>query len=172
MGTALHQVLTKMICSHKFCFLNMSKHCTMQNSARVGWSQPTAPESTNSPRVNQQPLFISSYPCFRKRTTVCCTALLLSLHDFPRLVALTFVVWTLHTFEEHKANEKISAQLGHCIFWGCLRPPHQSWAIKEPSPLLGCPTPGTAASPCATSQDGESQTGQHGCSRLSPRCFN
>lgn len=80
-------------------------------------------ESTNSPRVNQQPLFISSYPCFSKRTTVCCTALLLSLHDFPRLVALTFVVWTLHTSEEHKANEKSVPSLA-TAFSGAASDPH------------------------------------------------
>lgn len=72
----------------------MSKHYTKLKVVCVGWSQPTALECTVA---ISNPLSISSYPCFGKRATVCCSALLLSLHNFLRLVALTFVVWTLHS---------------------------------------------------------------------------
>lgn len=52
--------------------------------------------------------------------------------------------------EEHMANEESAPSLATALSGGCPRPPHQSWALEEPSPLLGCPTPGTAASHCAT----------------------
>lgn len=74
-------------------------------------------ESTNSPRVLCQPLSISFYPHFGKRTTVWYSALLLSLHNFPHLVALTFVVWTLQSSLKNTWQTK-----NQCPAWPLLFP--------------------------------------------------
>lgn len=141
MGTAIHQVLIKIICSCKFYFLNMSKHYMTR-------SQPTALECPVTPSPSLSIPILGRGPQFAE----CIAAF---SNNFPRLVALTFVVWTLQS--------SLKNQPGHCTFWGCPRPQNQSWALNAPSPQSR-----HSSFPLCHPLGWE----EHGCLKLSPTCFN
>lgn len=106
----------------------------MLNIFCVGWSQPTAP--TVSPPLH---LFLSLF--WEEGHSLLQSTAAFSA-QFPTLGYIDLCSLDLTEFsEEHKANEESVPSSVTALFWGCPRPPEQSWALKAPSPLLGCPSP-------------------------------
>lgn len=114
----------------------------MLNIACVGWIQPTASQCNRSHQPSLLPLswfWEEDCQLFQRVARIQPGfTFWLSLQNFPRLVALTFAVWTFH-ISLKKSTQQMARQ--HPAW-----PPH----LPGPSPELGFkgatgPTPGPVA---------------------------